>query len=1111
MALNSLSTSLVAATNENSLALASMKMDISLIKVEVPAEYKALDSALTSKRRDTAEQGPAHKTARRLGILFQDVLPSTPELLRAYGRRSSEITEKMSVNTDSSASNGIFEEFLGVDITSIWAAATSGASSIAAHLLACLLARSWSASEATSIWVEIVTEKKHISRRDLAEWDAGARAWLQIADEAQTRRQKQLMLIIKNIHLPVNTQGSTYDRVMGAWTTALNAMERLILGQPQRVANGAALVGIASWHLYPDLLVLGESMTSVKFADELISEMGQLTVGLENTDPNHRDGIFWSLPLSQLRFYGDPVWAISHTNDALRLTIAELELVVFGSAISSWGGHYLDPLKVARFFQILRDKVERQEAQSARPPHLLWLQPLWSAATTLLSATTGDELKNALATVALGRRNGKNFLAEKSFHPPPFFGLGKDFVSSLFMGPGSDLDLWAAHRLRYLASKLRLLPGQAIIRKRLGQTASFEYATAVPHKACLLSRIRPKHGRWLPQLPSSWGTHSAFFQQLCHEVYEDVQQQESRQLCPGCSRYAGQELDFAVDPTSHLRMRCPNIPVKEFITRFDTDLFRTVVTPSLGSAFDVGVSTLMAEPSQNASFFIQRDNKYGELCSCYDSEISIQTFAAIAGHPDGVALFVRFDRNFRQLRGHLRKTVSELSTSDQDGSKDDDGVPNSRVEKFHDETVHEFLTRISVDGVVLQSTLDRGEESLNVEPYLQSLTAFSLVRDVYKCLGGATASIRIIDRPLYSLRWVPQVSRDFLGAYSLDRPRRFACIAAFESGTFDLDPSGLAEVIALSTRNSLFASAVLLNDPFDDAESHIVRHVVGNVGKTGMVMMVAPLAPKVRAMDLNNWRRISHCRFDKKREDCFQATTLHLSFTEFEMPMDIGQRGSIDRDIHIRVVETVVSVYDKGDWVADLDILLLYEPILRGNDYVKRLEQTGETQCRAARCEHRTCQPLTSIDNWEELLNLPEDMGMGHIGVVRAHDNRLARLATACVAAQKGFRTVILPTQKVCWDCCSSLQWHWDFSAKNQAMDNRTNNRCEPSRRNGVLDYLQQLDEPRFEAWDFEARFEREAFDDDDDSYSIGSESTGSIVSVQASDKFNAPPHVFIC
>jgi hypothetical protein len=316
MALNNITASLVSATNENALALASMKLDISMIKVEVPTEYTGLGPALTNKRRVAAEEGSAHKTARRLGILFQDALPSTPSLFRAYGRRCSEISQKSATRNAGKGTDGVFASFLGADITSVWAAATSGASSIAAHLLACILARMWSPSEATSIWTEIVAERKRqveeesrhgvykssvelvlicreeISRKDLAEWDASARAWLQIADGVQMRRQKQLMLITKNVHLPVNMGGSTYGRVLDAWTTALTVMERLICGQPQRVANGATIMGVSSWHLYPDLLVLGESVIPVRFQDHLIPKMGQLTIGLVNTDPRHCDGIF---------------------------------------------------------------------------------------------------------------------------------------------------------------------------------------------------------------------------------------------------------------------------------------------------------------------------------------------------------------------------------------------------------------------------------------------------------------------------------------------------------------------------------------------------------------------------------------------------------------------------------------------------------------------------------------------------------------------------------------------------------------------------------------------------------------------------------------------------
>ncbi|KAK0716824.1 hypothetical protein B0T26DRAFT_675244 [Lasiosphaeria miniovina] len=312
------------------------------------------------------------------------------------------------------------------------------------------------------------------------------------------------------------------------------------------------------------------------------------------------------------------------------------------------------------------------------------------------------------------------------------------------------------------------------------------------------------------------------------------------------------------------------------------------------------------------------------------------------------------------------------------------------------------------------------EAQFNIAPYFKSLKAIQLARSVYQKLSGATASLRVTDHPLHDARWIPNAILSS-AAVELDLPRayRFACIAFFESG-YDLDPTEFTEVIAISSRNSLYVSQVLLGDPFFGGDMNEVRHVMENVGKTGVVMMVAPLAPRVRAAELNRWKQVSHVRFNLKRENCFQATFLHLSFTDFEMPFDIGQRGSIDRAIHVRVVETVISVYDRGDWVADLDVLILYQPTLYGNRFIRRLDQSTRPKSLTSpdpACwigtnplAHLRPQPLTSIDNWEELLNLPEDMGLCYVGVVRAHDNWIARLATACVAAQRGFRTVILPT-----------------------------------------------------------------------------------------------------
>src|SRR2546428_785069 len=95
-----------------------------------------------------------------------------------------------------------------------------------------------------------------LSREQLANWDASARAWLRAADRVMVVEQKQLMLIIDNIRIPVNNKMHVYESVLQAWKTAMVTMEKLVSGMPQSVQNGEILLGLSAWHLYPDMLVL---------------------------------------------------------------------------------------------------------------------------------------------------------------------------------------------------------------------------------------------------------------------------------------------------------------------------------------------------------------------------------------------------------------------------------------------------------------------------------------------------------------------------------------------------------------------------------------------------------------------------------------------------------------------------------------------------------------------------------------------------------------------------------------------------------------------------------------------------------------------------------------
>ncbi|KAL9607957.1 MAG: hypothetical protein Q9167_007180 [Letrouitia subvulpina] len=183
--------SAISGIQETQIALASVNFDFSLFKVETPTEYQGLGRRLSRRRREAAEQGSEHIIARKLGALFAHDIPDTPNLFRAYGLRATEIAD---LSPQGSTDDGAFQDWTGADATSIWAAATSGREAIAMHLLACMLARVWSASEATSIWDEIVEVRK----KELMATDSnlgfsayfpnqGGTTWLQyLAEAAET-------------------------------------------------------------------------------------------------------------------------------------------------------------------------------------------------------------------------------------------------------------------------------------------------------------------------------------------------------------------------------------------------------------------------------------------------------------------------------------------------------------------------------------------------------------------------------------------------------------------------------------------------------------------------------------------------------------------------------------------------------------------------------------------------------------------------------------------------------------------------------------------------------------------------------------------------------------
>lgn len=492
--------SFATARNENSVSLANLNFDFTLVKFEAPKEFAGLGNTISRRRKLDAENGPLHKTARKLGALFDNILPKTPALLRAYGTRVSAISANPAVNPQASEKQGMFASQIGADSTTIWAAVTSGPGAIAVHLLACMLARMFTGPEATSVWVELIEKHKEkiqstyedemyqceldsamlaaqqeLSRTELGIWDASARAWIQSADLAMARQHKQMMLILDNISLPVNKEPAVYDSVVKAWIAGLQAMDSLARGIPQQVQVGAAVLAISSWHLYPDMVVVGSTTTDVQQKDPLFSETSILTLGLETTGER---SVSWSLSLSRLLYYGRPVHASRSMNqENSRITEEQFAYVVLGCVLSQWKGFantYEEGIGwLKTIASLLKPLLMQGEHQSRHSFASLWPNYLCNAAERFDACDEIDK-KISRQLIALGARRS-SFL-----YPPqsaiPLFGLSE--LSTLVSLMRND-ELRITY-LRKLSTLMKLSHTEYVIGYRTKDYSPECYATIEP-------------------------------------------------------------------------------------------------------------------------------------------------------------------------------------------------------------------------------------------------------------------------------------------------------------------------------------------------------------------------------------------------------------------------------------------------------------------------------------------------------------------------------------------------------------------------------------------------------------------------------------------------------
>jgi hypothetical protein len=996
MSISKLNAAWLHGEQENNFGLLHLNFDFSLVKLESPPEFRGLGSLLSTRRRQAAEDGPIHATARKLGALFEETLPSTLDLFAAYGNRASEIAKLPKFNPKGTKADGAFAEHLGVEGTGIWAAATSGKGAIGVHLLACMLARVWTRPEALAIWREIVAERKEellrmdesgslhikalaaaqvtLTEDQLSSWDASARAWLQTADKAMEKRQLQFMLIVNNLNKPVNTKQEVYSNVLQSWKSAMITADKLVQGVPQVAQDGASLLGLSSWHLYPDMVVLsatGGMTKEIRQQDCLVKKGGTLTLGLESISPLLKSGVFWSLPLAHLRYYGEPVISSRSTSaDGSQISFQMLEQVALGSAFSAWGTYIPSDIQKAYAVRSLWDYILRPANNSDHGTDnvqrrkelqgIKWLSPIAEAAKDFSDSQDSDGNVCRLL-FAFGQRQGASFLGHPDEHPTPFFGLS-DF-ETVFDLMNSEEDRISL--LRYLAPSLGAQPNDIIIRYRVDSLGSFmnqghyEYASALPIRRSSTKRDNLGtqyhsygHQRWIPQpedLKSVFLKYGGFVDPVTGpDPAEQRKSSENRIRSIMTKRIAA----FESAGESRIQLR-PLDVVEISDATFRWENFMSSIAP--GESFQIQNRQSTDHPS----------------------------FKVIVGDPKSAAIFLRNDKSLSKDR-KVSYTRMEYPVLEYCLGK----------ELLNKSALRTYLADLAAP---FSGAPKHGEHR-----YYWSLRALAVAKDIYARLPNASVSLGVTMKPLVKAKWAQQLTRTHQ-MREITRSQAFSCITTFSTGRIDLHPDSFRDVMAICFGDSIYVAAALQSDPHTPSHPSDIRMLVGNVGRAGLSLLVPPAKPSILAPDPGKWRLINHIPFDGQREDHFRNTSLHLSFTQSEVPIVTERRGA--RDVEAFYVESLVSVYDHGMWIADLDIIKMIDSPL-----IFRTILTDD--CRHSIREYDpSVLPLSSIDTWNEFLDSPPGTS-----IVRSCGNWLGRLATAAISIQRRNFTVILP-KHMCWNC----------------------------------------------------------------------------------------------
>ncbi|KAK7916893.1 hypothetical protein PG985_010501 [Apiospora marii] len=950
--------SIAAASQETTLALANANFDMSLIRIEAPAEYKPLGSALVRSKRSVAEDGPAHVTARRLGSLFQSILPQTPNLIRAYGTRASEIAQSPVVNPKGTDADGPFKDYVGIDGTSIWAAATSGSAAI---------------DEATAIWLELVAERKRrihvkaataeyfdftdtlatkleLERAQLANWDASARSWLRAANDspAVSTKQKTIRSILDRVNVTVRGQHDLFTSVTEAWKLSLETMEKVITGSSYSIEDGSVVIALLAWHIYPDLIVLGSRTEDIPQNDELVEPGGCITVGLKPHSLKHNDvlGVHWSLSLAHLRYYGTPKptsRSLANTPSGnSRFSREEFTLILIGVIIARWRDEMDVSIEEAMSFMKLVFSKIVELYQTEYPGQIGSWAKAFKTAFDECDAVDNRVRSLARKFVNLGLRNQTLFKPEQNRHPSwhihfAFLGLnGLEFARALENQEDQHRFFEAAMRRLTRPSSRRerqdckLL---LLLERRAGQE---------PRKLYIFTRYE------LNNLRKFRSSQSPICERSRGNYY--IANMQDHAL-----KNEGENVFVWADPPR---------PIHQYMTRHchekSWSTHNPLAQPHLhfrAHVFTPHFALLEADDEYEtrlASFTSTRTRQEIEDYLLH-SKLSKYGFLDLAANQSFFSV-LRFMSRMWDFYEHL---------------------PGCRI------SPNILRCNLSEMAARLDSPLRRTHSPFN-NPIFKSAASLLNLRSL---------------------------------SHKSGRDCAFKLLVLFEAGV-DIETQASSvlairwnELVAVSTDDSLYINPVCLGHLDSNPDGSLeIRRVRGNVGRPGLSLIgwfsTRP-DPEWREPSVDMWHVVNHNPFQGRVEDLFGSTSLHLKVTGWNRDIDFGGNKCVPDGSYL---EAIVSAYDTGNWLGDLTYPHMGEPSLH--------VITQQEDCRGATPVIGTLPPedLVLVENWEELLSPHPTQP----AVVMCHGNWQARATAISLSLHKGYRTVIFNGHG-CWQCAFGL------------------------------------------------------------------------------------------